>query len=74
MKIVNDEIKHYREAKIFFDKFDIERILAAKAAEFVKFDGAYKVAIEEDTAGSPSYKVGYKATVTLTEDLTKNEN
>ena len=68
---------HARTHRIIIDHKQVERMLAEGAANLVEFNKleigrpnvSYKVQLEEATEGSPPYRVGTKAVVTIIEDL-----
>lgn len=68
---------HERRHVIVIDHKQLEAMVASAACDLIKSDRpkigrrgvSYKVAFEEALEGSPGYRVGYKAVVSITEDL-----
>jgi len=63
-------------ARVFLDNKEVERILGEYAVTrtnvFMELDDprvSFKVDFEDATEGSPSYKVGTKAVVTIKRDM-----
>ena len=70
MKILNDNTFHERIITISIDTKEFNTILIKAACEFVNvIDGKLDLVINEATEGSPPYKIGYKAIVTITQNL-----
>ncbi len=73
----SSDTTHMRKHVVQLDHKELEKAIAMVAADCVehytpnfKAPGvSYKVEIEEATEGSPAYRVGFKATVTIIEDL-----
>lgn len=78
MKDVVTTETHVRKHQAFVPAAELERIIAdaickklARGPDSPLGPGvSFKVLFEDETAGSPPYKIGTKATVTITEDLT----
>ena len=72
---------HVRKHTAMVDSKTISRLLAEHVAKSVEFGKprigspgvTYKVCIEDETEGSPPYRVGVKARVVITEDLMPQE-
>ena len=68
---------HARSHRILIDHKDLETLVAKAAAEHVEFNKpkigrpgvTFKVTFEDETEGSPAYRVGTKAIVVISEDL-----
>ena len=67
---------HERKHRILIDAKSLKQIIAERAAKAVNghpdVTGAgvtYKVEFEDETEGSPPYKVGTKCVVTIIEDM-----
>ncbi|MFE1601594.1 hypothetical protein [Methylobacterium sp. ID0610] len=65
---------HRREVRCFIDRRELERVVREHAARQAGYDPAasgltFKVRFEDETEGSPSYKVGTKAVVEIVEEL-----
>ncbi|AWN55052.1 hypothetical protein [Methylobacterium sp. 17Sr1-1] len=65
---------HERQVKCFIDRHELERVVREHALRQAGYDPAaknltVKVKFEDDTEGSPSYKVGTKVRVEIVEAL-----
>jgi hypothetical protein len=76
----NEEtIVHRREIRRRFDRHEIRRLLAeiaARDAGIADLSGSgidFKVEFHDETEGSPSYRVGIRAVVSITQELSAAE-
>jgi hypothetical protein len=68
---------HERKHRVIIPHKALERAIAEEAARAVQFDKpritrtgvSYTVTFEDETEGSPPYKVGTRAIVTIIEDM-----
>ncbi len=74
MKIIKNEVKHFKEIIVTINKDELTNLIAdyvIKANNFNADKCICTVNINEVKEGSPEYHIGYGAKVTLVEDLPK---
>lgn len=77
---IDAKLTHKRETRVVIDRHELRKIIAEHARKGAGLPrceddeaGAWpttaKVTLEDETEGSPSYVVGTKAVIVLTEDM-----